>query len=178
MNSSTRKAVFSSKTYEWATSQDVYDKLHAEFGFTLDTAANDDNAKCKNYYTLFNDGLSHDWNESARGGAIWCNPPYGRSQKACKPKCTKKNCLERGWHLALDVAGVDHWVRKAVLTAANGTTVVMLLPVRTDTQWWHEYVDKHATEVRFVRGRLTFGAARSPAPFPSVVVVFKGARNE
>lgn len=80
-------------------------------------------------------------------GVCWMNPPYGKT--------------------------IGHWVRKAFESAAAGTTVVCLLPSRTDTAWWHEYVTK-ADEVRFVRGRLRFGNASSGAPFPSAIVIFRG----
>lgn len=80
-------------------------------------------------------------------GVVWCNPPYGRQ--------------------------IGRWVERASLAGASGTTVVMLLPARTDTKWFHEYIYGKA-EIRFVRGRLRFGGAENPAPFPSMVVVFRG----
>lgn len=75
-------------------------------------------------------------------GTIWCNPPYGRE--------------------------IGKWVEKA---ANSGTTVVMLLPARTDTKWFHDWIYGKA-EVRFVRGRLKFGGCPNAAPFPSMVVIF------
>jgi site-specific DNA-methyltransferase (adenine-specific) len=78
-------------------------------------------------------------------GVCWMNPPYG--------------------------ADVGKWVRKAHLSARDGATVICLLPARTDTAWWHEYVIPYA-EVRFVRGRIRFTGARSSAPFPSAIVLF------
>ena len=83
-------------------------------------------------------------------GRVWCNPPYGRE--------------------------IGQWVRRAFFAAVAGATVVMLLPARTDTRWFHEYIYGKA-EVRFIRGRLKFGDARNSAPFPSMVVIF-GKRNE
>lgn len=80
-------------------------------------------------------------------GVVWCNPPYGRQ--------------------------IGKWVERAVLAAKSGVVVVMLLPARTDTKWFHEYIYGKA-EIRFVRGRLRFGGAANPAPFPSMVVVFRG----
>lgn len=80
-------------------------------------------------------------------GVVWCNPPYGRQ--------------------------IGKWVERAVLSAEAGAVVVMLLPARTDTKWFHEYIYGKA-EIRFVRGRLRFGGAANPAPFPSMVVVFRG----
>lgn len=77
------------------------------------------------------------------GGCCWCNPPYGRE--------------------------IGKWVKKA--TEAE-CTVVMLLPDRTDTAWFHDYIYGHA-EIRFVRGRLKFGNSKNSAPFPSMVVIFR-----
>lgn len=58
---------------DWETPQDLYDRLDAEFHFTLDAAADDSNHKCDTYITKEQDGLSQPW-----GGIVWCNPPYGR----------------------------------------------------------------------------------------------------
>ncbi len=82
-------------------------------------------------------------------GTCWCNPPYGRH--------------------------VGEWVSKAAQSAAEGETVVMLLPVRTDTVWFHTYIyGKPGIEVRFLKGRLKFVGASYSAPFPSMVVIFYG----
>ena len=65
-------------------------------------------------------------------GTVWCNPPYGRQ--------------------------VGQWVRRALFAAVAGNTVVMLLPARTDTAWFHDYIYKrNGVEIRFLRGRLRFG---------------------
>lgn len=130
--------MFSSKTDLWETPQAFFDALNEEFHFTLDVCAIPENAKCPDYYTPEQDGLSQPWH-----GVCWCNPPYGRK--------------------------VGKWVEKA---ATCGATVVMLLPARTDTKWFHDYIDKKA-EVRFVRGRLRFGGAPHAAPFPSMIVIFR-----
>lgn len=78
---------FSSKTEEWATPQDFFDKLNEEFHFTLDVCSTHENAKCAKHYTKEDDGLSQDWT----GETVWCNPPYGRQM----PKWIKK-CAEHG----------------------------------------------------------------------------------
>lgn len=65
---------------------------------------------------------------------------------------------------------IGTWVKKAYEEGRIGT-VVMLIPSRTDTRWWHAYVMK-AKEIRFIKGRLKFGDAKNSAPFPSCVVVF------
>ena len=138
------QALFSSESVEWSTPQDVFDKLNQEFHFELDAAATPENAKCARYYTKSQDGLKNPW-----GGAVWCNPPYGRE--------------------------IGKWVRKAYESAhESGGVVVMLLPARTDTKWFHSYI-LHRAEVRFIEGRLKFGTAKTSAPFPSMVVIFRGA---
>ena len=68
------ECLFSSKTVEWETPQDLFDKLNSEFRFTLDPCATAENAKCRKYYTKGQDGLLQDWT----GETVYCNPPYGR----------------------------------------------------------------------------------------------------
>ena len=131
----------SSKSAEWETPQELFDKLNGEFHFTLDVCATPENAKCENYYTEEQDGLSQPWK-----GTVWCNPPYGRN--------------------------IGSWVRRGLFASAAGHTVVMLLPARTDTRWFHEYV-YHKAEIRYIKGRLKFGGSINSAPFPSMIVVFR-----
>ena len=133
--------LFSSKTDMWETPQDFFDKLNREFNFTLDVCATPENAKCENFYSPEQDGLSLLWK-----GRVWCNPPYGRQ--------------------------VGQWVEKAYMSAQAGALVVMLLPARTDTAWFHDYVYRKA-EIRFVRGRLKFGGSKTGAPFPSMLCIFR-----
>lgn len=76
-------------------------------------------------------------------GTAWCNPPYGRQ--------------------------IGKWVKKA---HDSDCTVVMLLPARTDTAWFHDYIYGKA-EVRFVRGWLKFGESKNNAPFPNMVVIYR-----
>lgn len=135
------KVHFSSETDEWATPRFLFEALDAEFGFTLDPAATPVNAKCRRFFTRLEDGLAQNWT----GHTVFLNPPYGRE--------------------------IGLWVRKAFLTAASGSVVVCLLPARTDTRWWHDYVSRG--EVRFLKGRLQFEGGQHCAPFPSAVVVFR-----
>lgn len=79
-------------------------------------------------------------------GVCWCNPPYGRD--------------------------VWKWVAAGQVASVMGATVVMLLPARTDTKWFHDWIYGKA-EIRFIRGRLKFGGSKSCAPFPSMVVIFR-----
>lgn len=142
-----KEVMFSSKKVEWETPQDFFDKLNEEFSFTLDAAALPENAKCKYYYTPENSGLHKEWN-----GSVWCNPPYGRKE-------------------------TGEWVKKAYEEHLRGCeTIVMLLPARTDTKWFHEYIYGKA-EIRFVKGRLKFGGSKDAAPFPSMVVIYRNGEG-
>lgn len=138
--------MFSSKTDQWATPQDFFDELDLEFHFTLDPCADKDNHKCKKYFTKEDDGLQQDWG----GETVFCNPPYGRNL-------------------------TGQWVKKASEEINKpGTTVVLLLPSRTDTKWFHDYLyKKDNVELRFVKGRLKFGDGKNSAPFGSLVAVMK-----
>lgn len=143
MNENDKRVMFSSASDEYSTPQSFYDKLNNEFGFTLDPASTPDNHKCSTYYTQEVDGLVCSWNTD---GAVFCNPPYSK---------------------------VANWIQKGYTESQRTfTTVVMLVPARTDTKWFHEYCMK-AAEIRLVKGRLKFGNQKNSAPFPSMVVVFK-----
>lgn len=135
--------LFSSKEEVWETPQDFFDCLNEEFNFTLDPCALPENAKCAKFFTPEDDGLLQDWG----GETVFCNPPYGRK--------------------------IYSWVQKCAEESKKpNTKVVMLIPARTDTKYFHEYIYKKATDIRFVRGRLKFGDGKNSAPFPSMVVVF------
>lgn len=141
-----KEVIFSSKSDEWETPQEFFDELNNEFRFTLDVAASDNNRKCFHYYTKQEDALKQSWI-----GTVWCNPPYGRE--------------------------VGKWVCHAYWQSVIAkSTVVMLLPARTDTKWFHDYILGKA-EIRFIRGRLKFGGSKNSAPFPSMVVIFRGERE-
>lgn len=79
--------MFSSKTDLWATPQYLFDELNEEFNFTLDPCATADNAKCKKYYTIEDDGLSKDWSNDI----VFMNPPYGREIKKWMKKAYESN---------------------------------------------------------------------------------------
>jgi len=66
---------------------------------------------------------------------------------------------------------IKNWCKKAYNEHLKGKTVVMLIPSRTDTIYWHEYIMK-AKEIRFIKGRLKFGGAKNSAPFPSAIIIF------
>ncbi|MCH8987934.1 MAG: adenine methyltransferase [Chloroflexi bacterium] len=82
-------------------------------------------------------------------GRVFMNPPYGRE--------------------------IGKWLKKAYESSLKGALAVCLIPSRTDTRWWHQYVMKG--HVRFIEGRLCFNDDGKPAPFPSAVVVFKPVKS-
>lgn len=141
------EGLFLSGNQEYETPQSLFDTLDAEFGFNLDAAASIDNHKVPYYFTKGNNALGMPWL-----GIVWCNPPYGREIGAFVEK------------------GHDESV-------AWDSTVVMLLPARTDTRWWHDYVMR-ASEIRFIKGRLKFVGEKNSAPFPSCIVVFDAKESD
>lgn len=147
------KALLSSKDMCWCTPKDFFQKLDEEFHFVLDAAATDRSAKCKLYFTPEIDALAQSWDV---GGAVYCNPPYGRQ--------------------------IERWIRKAYEESRRCThPIVLLIPARTDTSYFHDYIYGQA-EIRFIRGRLKFtdesGQEKDAAPFPSMVVIYRGQRQE
>ena len=140
--------MYSSKTDEWATPQDLFDELDREFKFNVDVCATEENAKCKIYFNKENDGLKISWNLSSTimDARCWMNPPYGRK--------------------------IGAWIQKAYEESLNGVLVVGLLPARTDTKWFHRWIYNKA-EIRFIEGRLYFNDGDGCAPFPSMVIIWK-----
>lgn len=143
MNNKNIETMFSSASDEWATPQDFYDKLNGKFKFTLDPCCSPFNAKCDKYFTPKEDGLVQSW----EGETVFMNPPYGRQ--------------------------IKFWIEKAFNESKEpGTIVVALLPARTDTRWFHDYIYKKH-EFDLLKGRLKFGNCKNSAPFPSMIVIFK-----
>ena len=134
--------MFSSKTDMWSTPHKFYDELNKEFNFNLDPCSTDKNYKCEKHFTIDNDGLKQDW----QGHTVFVNPPYGRVIKDWVKKCHDESLKPN-------------------------TTVVMLIPARTDTIYFHKYIYNIA-DIRFLKGRLKFGECKNSAPFPSMVVIF------
>ena len=79
------------------------------------------------------------------GCSVWCNPPYSQ---------------------------VGRWVRKCYEERNNAKSIVLLIPSRTDTRWFHEFIYGVA-EVRFIKGRLKFSGSKNSAPFPSMIVIYR-----
>ena len=146
MNKQTQQVMFSSKSEEWETPQELYNYLNLDYRFTLDPCATPENAKCEKFFTREDDGLNKSW----EGEKVFMNPPYGRD--------------------------IKKWVKKAYEEGQKPETVVAcLIPSRTDTKYWHEYCMK-AWKIHFVKGRLKFtnnNIGNNSAPFPYAVIIFK-----
>ena len=137
--------MLSSAKDDWRTPKELFDELNAEFHFTVDLCADNDNHLCNKWYTKENSGFNAD----LTGERVYCNPPYGRKSTA-------------------------DWIRKCA--SCNADIVVMLIPARTDTNAFHDYIYNKA-EIRFIRGRLKFGGGKiiDRAPLPSMIVIFRKA---
>lgn len=140
-------ALMTSQRLDWETPKELFDELDKEFHFTLDPCSSDSNAKCKKHFTIENDGLKQTW----KNEVVYCNPPYGRE--------------------------IGKWVKKSYDEwKNNNSTVVMLIPARTDTKYFHSYI-YHNAELRFLKGRVKFEINGNNfgkgATFPSMVVIFK-----
>ena len=136
---------FRTENQNWETPTDLFEMLNSEFKFDFDLAASEENTKCKNYFTKEDDALKQEWK-----GICWLNPPYGSNSK---------NSLK-------------NWVRKSFEeTRKEGCIVVMLIPARTNTEWWHKYC-MNAKEVRLIKGRPKFKGNIHGLPQPLAIIVF------
>lgn len=143
-----QKAMVSSKSNEWETPQELFDELNREFNFTLDPCATSQNTKCHKYYTKKENGLKQDWSKDI----VFMNPPYGG-------------------HAGL-------WIKKAYEESKKGAVIVCLIVSSTDRSYWHDYIFPHASEIRFLRGRIRFSEAESTAPFASAIIVFRDRESK
>ena len=155
-----QKVLFSSDKNNWETPQALFDALNEKYKFTLDAAASHENHKCKRYFTAKENGLIQDWG----GERVFCNPPYGNTE-------------------------TGEWTKKCYEEAQKpGTTVVLLIPARTDRKSFHKYINKKpGVSVEFLEGRLAFEINGEPmrgkrgeimkAPFPSMIVEFTACES-
>lgn len=144
--------LFSSKSDEWETPDDLFAAVLESGSFDLDAAATAENTKCTKWLGpggVVEDALSVDWSDY--GSHIWCNPPY---------------------------SAVYKFVEKAVQAVeTDDVEVMMLLPARTDTKWFANFIwncsePRPRVTVMFLRGRLKFSGSKNSAPFPSMLVHF------
>lgn len=144
MHKSNIEIQYSCKSNEWETPPKLFNILNEEFCFDLDAAATEENALCKAFFTEKENSLIQDWSIYK---TIFCNPPYGN---------LLKEFVKKGFESRFQ------------------STVVFLIPARTETKWWHDFCAMG--EVRFIKPRLKFKNKLvekiSPAPFPSAIVIF------
>ena len=137
-----KKALFTSNSDEWKTPLELYTRLNKRYKFTLDPCSTKENHLCDKYYTKEENGLCKSW----KGETVFVNPPYSE---------------------------IKLWVEKCYKEyETNGTTVVMLIPSRTDTRYFHDYI-YHKAEIEFIKGRLHFNNSKNGAPFPSMIVIYE-----
>jgi len=138
--------LFSHKSDNYITPDWLIDELKQEFDFKLDVCTTKDNPLNIEQFFWYPewDGLNY-----CNDWQTWsyCNPPYSE---------------------------VAVWVERAFHERSHGNHTVMLLPARTDTIWFHEYIyNKPNVEIRFLKGRLKFKGTKNSAPFPSMLVIFR-----
>ena len=137
------KVLFSNKNNCWETPIELFDKLNNQYNFTLDPCSDIYNHKCNKYYTKKENGLIQDWSDEI----VFCNPPYGRE--------------------------IYNWVKKCYVESLKGVKIVLLIPSRTDTKYFHEFLyNKEHIRIEFIKGRLKFSNSLNSAPFPSLLAYF------
>ena len=112
----------------------------------------------KKFYEELNKEFHFDFDPCYTGGVTWDNSGLSVDWK-------QSNFVNPPY------SDIARWMKKAYFEHKKGKTVVMLVPSRTDTKWWHDFV-MMADEIRFIKGRIHFDE-RGPAPFPSAIVVFR-----
>lgn len=142
------KNSFKSKSVEYSTPIEIVMPLKNEFNLVLDVCASIDNHKCAKYYTKEHDSLNRKWHKI---GNSWMNPPWSRELKK--------------------------WVEKAYNESLKGITVVCLLPVRTNTLWWHRLIIDTGAEVRFLKGEIKFNGMDRGLWMPCSIVIFHASQS-
>ena len=134
---------------EFQTPPGFYSEVNREFRFNYDGAATAKNSKTKLFARDF---LTEGIPDHLARMRVWINPPYGNIAR-------------------------DKWVPKAYAESLKWHLVVMLLPVATDTSYWHDVIAKHASEIRFIKGRVKFWINGAPSAdvgtFASALIVFR-----
>jgi len=147
------KVLFSSESTEWRTPKKLFNQLNEVYDFQLDPCTTKDNPLGTPYfYTKEENGLKQRWGY----GNVFVNPPYNKE--------------------------ISKWLEKAIYEIKRGDieNIIFLLPVRTDTCWFHKYIydietydfRNHIEDVCFLKGRLKFTNSKNSAPFPSMIVIF------
>ncbi len=130
----------------WVTPKEFFEPLRSEFDLQIDAAASPDNAMLP---VFFCEGVRDAFEQDWNGKRIWCNPPYGRKV-------------------------IYGWVKQ--IATGGASIVVALLPGRTDTRWFHDFIyQKPNVEIRFIKGRIRFSGMKGAGKFPSMVCIFRKA---
>ena len=142
------QALMSSKKHDWRTPQDLFDFVAAPLELRTDLAASKRNALLPSYLTERDNALEQSWRPLS---PTWANPPFGRA--------------------------LPGWIQKHAEEALEGTRMCLHMPARPDTDAWHSYIlaphpPFHLPTVIWIRGRITYRGAPSPAPFPSCFVLW------
>lgn len=144
----------------------------------LDVCSTKVDAKCDRWISPVKNAFSVQWHQEVEQHKwAWMNPPYGDPENPCHPNCTKKKCVERGHHNRKYIPGIEDWVRRAYIESNKGLNIVCLLPARTDTKWFHQWVFGRCDEIRFIKGRLKFGNQKNSAPFPSMLAIYHACES-
>lgn len=138
------KVLFSSNNENWETPKELFNKLNKEYNFTLDACASEQNKLCNKYYSIENSFL----NNYPKNERIFINPPYSRN--------------------------IGKFIEHCFNLQSENEIIVLLLPARTDTKWFHKYIlNNPYTQIEFIKGRLKFtlnGISKNSATFPSMIV--------
>ena len=144
-----KQAMFTSNSDEWSTPQSFFDDLDKIYHFWFDLCASLENTKSNNFFTKEQDSLNQFWRWSDLSKDfwwLWCNPPY---------------------------SNIKSFVDMAFCEMQYGAKIVMLIPARTDTRYFHDFIyKKPGVTIEFIKWRLKFWDSKNSAPFPSMLVIF------
>ena len=159
--------LFSSKSTNWATPVDLFNRLNTEFCFDLDASASQHNNKCPYYL---------DEEINALTLSSWHTPPCVKDRDGnltSAPSPRRSIFLNPPWGRE-----ISKWLEKAyaesISPIALGPTITCLIPACTDTRWWRDYVWK-AQEVRLITGRPKFvrdDGHTGPSPKGAAICIF------
>ena len=134
---------FKSKSHVYETPNSIFEPLQKEFNLQLDVCANQENHKLRTYFTEEQDALTKNWNTN-----FWMNPPFGRQ--------------------------LQKFVKKAQEESQKNKVIgVCLIPVRSNTKWWHKHIIDTNSEVRFIKGEVKFVGFERGLWMPFAIVIFK-----
>lgn len=141
-----QSVLFSSDAQNWETPRFLFNALHERFKFVRDVAASDENHLLPDYFTEKDNALRKDLSWGNPGEYVFCNPPYSITSK---------------------------FVEKAFYESVR---TVFLIPARTDTKVFHEWIWPGAFKITLIKGRLHFGQNGMPSPhgagFPAMIVEY------